>query len=163
MARLAAKLRGVHVGSAPIAGNRYNKEVHNGCDKDDIEPVAEDAVIEIDLGELCRNLAGLLELPAANEDAYWNQQQAENEQAWQEQKEDNAQVGIVIGPPEDLDEPIGNHCDAGSAGNGATGKTYWIVSKEESRPHPVFTKFLQKWQRLFLTRVSFCVQILVRG
>src|ERR1035441_10251114 len=72
MARCAAKLRGIHVGRAAVAGNRHNEKVDNGGHQHDIDAVAKHAVAEINFGEFRWNLTGPNQLASAEVNADWN-------------------------------------------------------------------------------------------
>ena len=143
MAGLAAELRRIHVSRAAIAGHRDHQQVDDGGHQHDVQPVAEDAVVQIDLGKFGRNLPGLLQLSAAQKHAHRNQQQSGNKQGRQKQEEDDAKIGIVVGPAEDLHQPIADHGHAGGGGDGSAGKADGIVAEKQRRAHPVFTEFLQ--------------------
>jgi len=45
VARLTAELRRIHVGRAAITGDRDHEQVHDGSHQDDIQSMAEDAVV----------------------------------------------------------------------------------------------------------------------
>ena len=57
MAGLTAKLRRIHVGCATITGNGNHEKVDDGGDENDVEAVAEDAVVEINPGKRNGNLS----------------------------------------------------------------------------------------------------------
>ena len=99
-------------------------------------------VVEIDLGIQERDLAGFLQFSVADQHANRDQHQAANEESRQKQEEDDAEVGVGIGPAEHIHQPIADHGHTGSAGNGSAGKTDGIVAEEQRRPHPAFTEFL---------------------
>jgi len=106
--------------------------------------MAKHSVVEIDFGKLGRNLAGLLQCFAAQEDAYGNQDETADEEGRQEEEEDDAEVRVVIGAAEHLDQPIADHGDAGSAGNGAARETDGIIAEEQRGPYPAVAKFLKQ-------------------
>jgi hypothetical protein len=60
----SAELRRVHICRAPIACRRNNQQVYDCGDENDVKAVAEDAIIEIDLGELGWNLSRQSQLSA---------------------------------------------------------------------------------------------------
>ena len=70
--------------------------------------------------------------------------QPEHEQRRQKQEEDDAEVGIVVGPAEQFDQPVADHGHAGGAGDGAAGKADGVVAEKQRRPHPVFTESLKQ-------------------
>ena len=80
MARLPAKLRRVHVRRAAIGGDRNNQQVGNRGHQHNVNAVAEHPVVEIDLGELGRNLPCQLQLSPANVYTDRNQHQSGDEQ-----------------------------------------------------------------------------------
>jgi len=90
-------------------------------------------------------LTRFLKLHAAYKDAYWDKQQASDEQSRKKQEEDDAQVGIRIGPAKELHQPAADHGHAGGAGNGASDQTCWVITKEQSRPCLVFKESLEQW------------------
>ena len=143
MAGLPAKLRRIHVGGAAIAGYGHDQQVGDGSHKHDVKAVAKDPVVEIDLGKFSRNLPGFHELSAAQKHAHRDQQQSGHKQGRQQQEEDDSEIGVVIGPAEDLHQPIADHGYAGGAGDGPACKAYGVVAEEQSRPHPAFTEFLK--------------------
>ena len=130
VAGLATELGRIHVGGTAIGGDGHNQQIDNGGHQHDVEAVTKDAVVEIDLGELDRNLSGLLELSAAEKDAYRDKKQTEYEQSRKEQEKDDAKIGISVGSAYNLDQPIADHGDAGGAGDGAACKTYGVVAEE---------------------------------
>ena len=145
VAGLAAKLRGVHVGRTAIAGHGHDQQVDDSGHQHDIQAVAKDPVVEIDLGEFGGNLPGFLELSAAHKHAHRDQRQSGYEQSGQKQEEDDAEVGVVIGAAEDLDQPIADHGHASGAGDGAACQTDRVVAEEQSRAHPALAEFLKQW------------------
>ena len=100
MAGLAAKLRRIHVGCAAIAGDGHDKEINDCGHQDDIESMAEHSVIEVDLGKFGRNLAGLLQVLRRRKTPTGNEYEPADEQCRQEQEEDDAEVGVVVGAAE---------------------------------------------------------------
>ena len=81
VAGAAAKLRRIHIRCAVIAGGGDDEQIDDRCDEDDVEAVAEDAIVEIDAGKLGGNLAGFEQLAAAHPDADGNERKAEDERA----------------------------------------------------------------------------------
>jgi len=53
-------------------------------------------VVEIDLGKRCRNLPGFQQHPATQENADWNQREAENEESGKDEEENDPKIGIVV-------------------------------------------------------------------
>ena len=144
VARLPAEFRRVHVRRTAIAGHCDYQKVHDGGHQDDIEPVAEDAIIQIDLRELGRYLTGLLQLPAPDQNADWDKQEPGNKQCRQEQEKDDAQIGVFVRPAKQLNQPVTDHGHTGRAGDGAAGKADRVVPEKQRRPYPVFTEFLKQ-------------------
>ena len=130
VAGLAAKLGRIHIRRPAIGSDGNNQQVDDGGHQDDVQAVAKDAIVQIYPGKFDRNLPGLLELSAAEKDADRNQQQACHEQSGKEQEEDNAEVGICVGPAYNLHQPVADHGHAGGAGDGAACKTDGVIAEE---------------------------------
>jgi len=90
-------------------------------------------------------LPGLPQFSPAQKQTHRNQNQPANEQRRQKQKEDDAEIGIVIGPAEDLHQPIADHRYAGGGGDRSTGQADGVVAEEQRRTHPTFTESLKHW------------------
>ncbi len=143
VAGLPAELWRIHVRRAPIARHRHHQKVHDRSHQNDVQPMAKDLVVEIDLGKLGGNQSRLLQLSAPQKHAHGNQQQPGYEQSRQKQEEDDAKIGIVVGPAEQFHQPIADHGHAGGARNRAPGKADGIVAEKQRRPHPALTKSLK--------------------
>ena len=71
MAGTAAELRRIHVLRAVIAGRGDDEKIDDGENENDVEPVTEVAVVEIDAGKRGGNLAGFLQLSAPQTECRW--------------------------------------------------------------------------------------------
>ncbi len=145
VAGLAAKLGRIHVRRTAVRGDGNHQKVGDRSHQYNVQPVPKNPVVEIDLWKMGWNLAGDLELPAADKYAHRDQEQPANKQSRQKKEEDDAQVGVFVGQAEDLDDPIGDHRYAGCAGNSTARETDRVVAEEERRPYPALTEFLKQW------------------
>ena len=142
VAGLPAELGRIHIGRAAIAGHSDNQQVDDGGDEHDVDAMAEHAVVEIDFRKLRGNLAGFLESLAAEIDTDGDEDEATDEECGQDEKEDDAEVRVFFAAAEEFVEPVGDHGDAGGAGDCAAEEADGVVAEEERRPHPVFAEFL---------------------
>jgi hypothetical protein len=142
VAGLAAELRRIHVRRAAVAGHGDNQQVEDGSHQNDVHAVAEDPVVEIDLGKFQWNMPGLLQHLAPMEDADGDHHQPGDEKGRQDQEEDNSQIRVVVGRAKDIHQPVANHGDAGGGGDGASSQTDGVIAEEQRRPDPAFTEFL---------------------
>ena len=90
MAALPAKLRRIHVSRAAITGHGHHQQVDDRRHQHDVQAVAEDVVIQIDLRIRDGNQPGLLELSAPHPYANGDQQQPANKYTRQQEEEDDA-------------------------------------------------------------------------
>src|ERR1700751_1850223 len=101
------------------------------------------AIVEVDLGELGWDLSRELQLSAADKHSNWYKQEPKHKQRGQYKEENNSKVRIVVRPAKKLHQPVADHGDASSAGDGASGQAYWIIAEEEGWPYPVLAESLK--------------------
>ncbi len=141
----AAKLRGIHVLRAVIAGRGHNQEIDDGGHQHNIDAVAKDAIVEIDPGKCGGNLTRFLQRPTAQEHADGDERQTQQEKRRENQEEDNAQIRIVAEMARELGQPIADHGDAGGGSDGAASQADGVVAEEQRGTKPFFAEFLKHW------------------
>ena len=90
----AAKARRVHVGDAAVTGDTDDHKVDEGRDDHEVQGVAEHRIIEVDLGIDGGEFALGEEFPPLEEDADRDHDQPEDKEGGQEEKENQADVGV---------------------------------------------------------------------
>jgi hypothetical protein len=73
-----------------------------------------------------------LQFPAAQKHADRDERQAQQKQGRQDQKENDAKIGIDGEMPEDFGYPIADHRHAGRAGDGAAGEADGVVAEKSA-------------------------------
>src|ERR1035441_4003592 len=104
--------------------------------------MAKDPVVEIDLGIDRRDLSCRMQFLVAQPNAYRDQQQPDDKQSRQEKKEDDAQIWVIVGPAEDLHQPITDHGHTGGGGDRSAGNADEVVAEKQGRTHPALTESL---------------------
>src|ERR1700722_19315442 len=94
MAGRTAKGDSVHVSDAAITSNANDDEVDSGGEHDKVDAVPEYRIVDANLGEKGRHLVARDKIAPSDQDPDQDQHQSDDKDTWQQQSEENSQVGI---------------------------------------------------------------------